>query len=290
MQIEVEQVNVRPDSILCARDSRHSIVRHPYHLHAEAEIACVVGAQGVVYCGAAAIPFESGQVFLIGENVPHQFVAETPHTPAERVIVLQFDPRAFGDTFWRINELDAVRDLLERAQQGIAFLESDPALLGRLRTTAAASGSERITSFLSLLGHLAGRTDAVSIAFQPLRIADRSDDVGRFRRLQHWLQTRFAEHHAQDEVASELGMSRTSLCRWVRSVTGRTYSEILNDYRIGHARMLLRQTDMPIDAIAAECGYENPSTLYREFRKRSGSTPGRFRNEQAIGGRAQRSP
>jgi AraC family transcriptional regulator len=41
---------------------------------------------------------------------------------------------------------------------------------------------------------------------------------------------------------------------------------------------LLRDTDMPITAIAEMTGYDNPGYFSRAFRKYTGSSPSEYRN------------
>ena len=49
--------------------------------------------------------------------------------------------------------------------------------------------------------------------------------------------------------------------------------------RVAQARQLLLATDMPLKAIAAQCGYAAPSRLIEAFQQETGFTPSGYRTE-----------
>ena len=79
--------------------------------------------------------------------------------------------------------------------------------------------------------------------------------------------------------ASELGVSANHLNRVVKHETGRSAGEWIDVSRLTLAKLLLRQTNMPIIDIAAKAGFEDQSYFSRFFKKHSGMTPSEFRNE-----------
>ena len=67
----------------------------------------------------------------------------------------------------------------------------------------------------------------------------------------------------------------TTLCR---NLTGSSFVKFLNFTRCQKAATLLKQTDMPVAAIAFEVGYEDLSTFYRAFKKIYKVSPIQFKN------------
>ena len=49
--------------------------------------------------------------------------------------------------------------------------------------------------------------------------------------------------------------------------------------QINHARKLLTRTDLPMQAIAEACGYTSYTYLGHIFKKETGISPGRYRNQ-----------
>jgi len=66
----------------------------------------------------------------------------------------------------------------------------------------------------------------------------------------------------------------TNLCR---NLTGSSFAKFLNTTRCKKASLLLKQTDMPVAAIAFEVGYEDLSTFYRAFGKMHKCSPTQFK-------------
>jgi len=69
------------------------------------------------------------------------------------------------------------------------------------------------------------------------------------------------------------GISHTSFRRHFKSQMGLAPIQYLLDLRIRKATQLLRQTTLPVNTIAYECGFENPLYFSRIFKKRTGKAP-----------------
>jgi transcriptional regulator GlxA family with amidase domain len=72
-------------------------------------------------------------------------------------------------------------------------------------------------------------------------------------------------------------MSRRSFVRAFKVSTGTTPAAWVRSRRLDEARRLLETTDLPVDRIAAACGFGNPVTLRQNFAVAFGSTPSSYR-------------
>ena len=64
-------------------------------------------------------------------------------------------------------------------------------------------------------------------------------------------------------VAHTYQVSLAYVSECVRAETGRTYKELLQQHRLELAARLLRRSDMTVQQIIAQVGYENTSYFYR---------------------------
>lgn len=80
-----------------------------------------------------------------------------------------------------------------------------------------------------------------------------------------------------DDLAKLAQISRASLERRFRRVLDRTPLQEIRRVRIERARQLLKATDLPLKAIAAQCGYPAPSRLIEAFQAETGVTPNAYR-------------
>lgn len=63
----------------------------------------------------------------------------------------------------------------------------------------------------------------------------------------------------------------------LRRDLGMSFSELLLDIRMEHARCLLLETDLPIVWIAEKCGYHHMTSFYHAFYKKYQMTPNDYR-------------
>lgn len=84
----------------------------------------------------------------------------------------------------------------------------------------------------------------------------------------------------RDDVAREVGMSPSHFSKIMTERLGRSFTELLNQYRINRAKYLIINTSYNLTAIALECGFFDQSHLNRTFRKATGLSPGTYRKKR----------
>lgn len=67
--------------------------------------------------------------------------------------------------------------------------------------------------------------------------------------------------------------------RMIKSKTGMTYTQYVQNLRLEEAEDLLRDTELTIDDIATRVGYLNKGYFYKIFTEKNHMTPARFRKE-----------
>lgn len=79
------------------------------------------------------------------------------------------------------------------------------------------------------------------------------------------------------EGAAACGMSVSRFGRLFRRVMGTTFPKFSLRVRTGYATHLLRDTDLPLEAVAAAAGFSDASHLHRLFVQMNRCTPGQYR-------------
>ncbi|MFA7343151.1 MAG: AraC family transcriptional regulator [Terrimicrobiaceae bacterium] len=92
----------------------------------------------------------------------------------------------------------------------------------------------------------------------------------------------FMEEHLgepldRDAVARAAGLSGSHFSHLIREKTGRTFTDLMAQYRVDRAKTMLRRTGKSIIQIALECGFEDQSYFSRVFRRYTGTTPRNYR-------------
>jgi len=84
-----------------------------------------------------------------------------------------------------------------------------------------------------------------------------------------------------DAMAAELNMSQRSLRRKVRALMELPPVQLIAQYRLKKAEMLLKDPDVHVTDIAFMVGFGDLSQFYRLFKKKHGINPSQYRNENA---------
>lgn len=85
-----------------------------------------------------------------------------------------------------------------------------------------------------------------------------------------------------ETLARQSGLSRAAFARRFNSVLGEPPLAYLTGWRMTMARRLLRETELPLSAIAERTGYGSEFAFAKAFKRESGRAPGSYRLASAA--------
>ncbi len=156
---------------------------------------------------------------------------------------------------------------------------------------------ERLASTYRYLRKLAAESDATGVRLKQHLLNDllrmleldrarttQSQDTGDelMREAKRLLIEAGLEPFPMSLAAKRLGLTPVQLTRRFRSAFGMTPSSFLTERRLSEACRLLEETDLGLDEIARQCGYENGFYLSRVFRKNRGIRPSVYRRTYRV--------
>lgn len=94
------------------------------------------------------------------------------------------------------------------------------------------------------------------------------------------MQANYFQPMTLEEMARKACMTKGSFCRSFRAKTGKTYSETLNEIRLGHICRFLSETTDTVAEIAYRAGYQDIHHFHRNFKRVKGCTPLEYRAER----------
>ncbi len=83
-----------------------------------------------------------------------------------------------------------------------------------------------------------------------------------------------------EELEEKFHYSKRQLIRIIQNLTGRNFAAVIREMKLQQAKLLLRETTFSVEKITQECGYDNPSSFSRLFKKECDMTPGEYRSMQ----------
>ncbi|HPO91703.1 MAG TPA: helix-turn-helix domain-containing protein [Victivallales bacterium] len=84
------------------------------------------------------------------------------------------------------------------------------------------------------------------------------------------------------DVAKELNLSPSRASHIVKELFGKSFEQLVLDYRIQRVAALLESTDMSISEIAEECGFCDIFYCSRVFKEKYGVSPNNFKQKHFI--------
>lgn len=107
-----------------------------------------------------------------------------------------------------------------------------------------------------------------------------SDDSkhSRYYRIEMWFADNFAKQITEDDLASEISISKRHLSRVFADIYGMSFRDKLIEVRLHRAAQLLEQTEKNIEEISSAVGYRSFSGFHRAFVRYFDCTPYEYRN------------
>ena len=250
-----------------------------WHFHPEIELVYVNKGQGKRHIGNHLSYFNNSQLLLIGPNLPHNGFTDRLTVNGSETLV-QFKPEFLGDHFFEIPEMEAIKTLFERSKKGILFGVKTKQKVGfKIERLAEKEGFKKILILLEILHVLAKAKDYTILNTDGFAFEIEPQDSAKIDRIYKHVNQNFTEHISLDEIADKVSMTVPAFCRYFKRVTGKTFTKLVNEYRVVHATKLLSESQMNITDVCFECGFNNFSHFNKIFKEITGKSASKYRKE-----------
>lgn len=273
----IDHPNASFTARMVERDKRPRL-RQAWHFHPEIEICYTVKSEGQRFVGNQIDDYVKGDLVMFGTNLPHGFTTDQYSSQ----IVLQMTADFLGESFLARPELKNIASLFNRAQQGLSFTEGirKPALR-LMRKILASEGMHKLLRLLELLQLLAESNHARPICSKAYALDFQEAQLGRIKIVYDHIIAHFTEDVSIKIVADKLNITEAAFYKFIKKQTQKTYTQIINEFRINYAGKLLMNTDKSVGEICHACGFNNLSYFNRKFKQIMQRTPEGFRKQYA---------
>ncbi|TPN82407.1 helix-turn-helix domain-containing protein [Aquimarina algicola] len=250
-----------------------------WHYHPEIEIVYVNGGTGKRQIGSHMSYYRNGALMLIGSNLPHcGFTDGMTGNSSETII--QMLPDFLGNTFFEIPEMIAIGQILEQAKKGIIFHGDTKRRIGaQIEALKNLESFEKLIGILQVLKEMEKTNDYTILNAEGFVIETEIQDNNRINLIFNFVQQEFSRAIPLEEIADKVSMSVPGFCRYFKKITGKTFTQFVNEYRLVHAAKLLHEKQTSITDICFESGFNNFSHFNKLFKQFTGKTPSMYRNE-----------
>ena len=109
--------------------------------------------------------------------------------------------------------------------------------------------------------------------------AAKEESLSRLRILLDAIHENYAQQLSLTELASKIAVSKEGCCRFFKSMTGKTISQYLEDYRVSQGILLLQEDQYSIMQVSYLVGFGNPGRFSAAFARRMNCTPSQYRKK-----------
>jgi AraC-like DNA-binding protein/quercetin dioxygenase-like cupin family protein len=265
------------NSTLVIQQDRAENFYSKLHEHEEIQLSYIVRGEGTFYIGDCFGQFGPGDIFAIGEHLPHVFSIE-PSAKDTHMISLFFTPGSYGDGFFEHPEFDSFRPFFDSVKQGFRIRSNTKELGRKIIEMTQQSSLDRFLSFIELLYAISHSELAIlSSVIHKKRFSE--VEGNRMREIMDYTLENFDQKLSVADVAEIANMTPNAFCRYFKQRANKTYVNFVLDIRIGHAcKLLSRSGELRISEIAFKSGFNNLTNFNRKFKQIKGLTPSEFRN------------
>jgi len=248
-----------------------------WHFHPEYEIVYISNGRGKRHIANHISYFEDGDLIFLGPDLPHFGFTEELFEDHEQIVV-QMKADFLGAEFLQQPELQFIRQLFQRAQQGISFgAEVQRRAGARLGAMLQMNSFERLLELLRILQELATTQDYRLLDIDHFALEVNAEHFERMQIVYEYVGKHYQEALRLEQIAARVNMTVPAFCRFFKKLTSKTFTQFVNELRITQACQLLTDEHRSIAEISFESGFNNLSHFNKQFRLVTGSSPRDFR-------------
>jgi AraC-like DNA-binding protein len=238
----LEKVSTDSTNSFALKEEILPYIKIGWHFHPEYELTLFTESTGKRFIGDHTDNFGPGDLLLIGPHLPHYMRNDEiyyKNDPSLRIraIVIHFSKDFIGEKFFDIPEMVPVKKLLQNSARGIQIYgDTQKKISTMMEQLLELNSYERLMCLLDILQCIARSHEQhllSSLGYQNSSFS--LNDAERINSVFDYLLQNFTEEVSLSVVASHIHMNTSAFCKFFKNRTGKTFSQILNEIRIGHA-------------------------------------------------------
>lgn len=251
--------------------------RFPWHFHEEMELLYIRKGTGKRIVGNHISTYENGELVLMGPNLPHSGFTDI-NTNHEMQTIVHFNKELFPKKEFQFPEFQSVQLLLEESKLGITFNNKVKDDIGpKIESLNKLNGFRRFISLFEILGDLALVKEKLILNKRSTVAVYNKKDSERMNHLLSFISQNYKKQISIHEIAAQASMTDAAFCRYFKIMTGQSFTNYLNDFRIQTACKLIQQGNLKLKDIAFNCGYNSFTYFFRIFKKVVGKSPSEYK-------------
>lgn len=288
MKAFLEEIKLDTDASFFIGIFQDHIEKSSWHYHMEYELSFITEGSGKRIVGDFTEDFGPGDMTFIGPRLPHVWIPYDSYGALHTGRTLESVYMLFNNDILPANlislpEFKNVRKALSLAKRGIK-LEGDA-----LNKTSEImlqlpylDHFKKLISFYEIMDIL-GSTDSYKYLVSEDYMEKQFKSANsRINLIHEYLMSNYHEQVKLEDIAEFVHMAPGSVSRMFRQETGLSLFEYLSRIKIDLSIQLLLHTDLSIENICYDSGFNNLSHYNRQFKQITGRSPSKYRSEHRL--------
>lgn len=258
-----------------------------WHYHPELELDIILSSTGTRFVGDNVEHFVKGDIVLLGKNLPHLWLNDNKYFEDNSELKAKAIVIHINDKFLRglmeIPEMATVNALLLRSKLGISFRgKLNNYVIQKAQEMIDASDSKRVNLLIDILIDLASRKDSNTLSSSGFVDSFNFSSKDRMAPVYEFVMNNFKENIRLDKAAALAHMNTSSFSRYFSQIHKKTFTQFLNEMRIGYACKLLIENKYNVSQVCFQSGFNNLSNFNRVFKQVKHISPTKYVNLYSI--------
>lgn len=261
-----------------------------WHYHPELELVLILKSTGTRFIGDNIEQFDEGDIILIGKNLPHMWLNDKEYFEKEsqlkaKAISIHFKEHFAGEIFLDMPEMKSIKKLIDRAKHGIKFSGDVKLVTKWIKNIDKLEGFDKTIKFFKILDFLSKHNNYKLLSSNGFINSFQMTGKKNLEKVYEYIIKNFRENITLNDVADVACMNPSAFSRFFKRVNRKTFSEYLNEVRVGYSCKLLIENKSNISEICFESGFNNISNFNRQFKKTMKYSPTdylKLHNKNAI--------
>ncbi|HLO81738.1 MAG TPA: AraC family transcriptional regulator [Chitinophagaceae bacterium] len=285
MKAALHKSAIPQNSIFVVRHLKEKFFDPEWHAHSEYQLFVVVKGTGTRFIGDSIKAFGPGELIMTGPHLPHLWRSDDAYfDKGSRLftegIVIYFNEGFLGEHFLDKEETTMIRKLFTRSKQGLEFSGREKNMvIHMMKEVITLKGVQRVIQLLRILEMLAHAKTYHYLSSKAYENEFNQNETDRLNIVYEYVMRHFRQKIQLEELAKLLHMTPTSFSRYFSRKNNMPFSKFVSELRIRHACKLLTETELPVEQICYECGFNTVSNFNRQFLELMQKKPTQYKKE-----------
>lgn len=261
------------------------------HIHSFYEINIIIGGSGWHYMDNNCVEATKGSVYVIPENFLHGYYSDDPDNfKILHILLSPYFLERYKDELNSIPGFTLLWDIEPLIREGSSegmFLrlnEKQLADLTPLFNSLLANGDDKpennigeLATALNIINRLSLLMQESHQSIERKRSYDENADLFAIVTTIKYVKENYADKINIEKLLKIANMSKSNFIAKFKALSRYTPMEYLTEIRIEKAKEMLIDTQNSISVIAQDCGFFDCSHFTSTFKKKTGTSPMRYR-------------